>query len=298
MWAGQGIAIIGSPTMRNGQRPHGTRVEHVRLTVPSLPPGRPPLRICHLSDLHLRRRSTRQDGLADLVTERAPDLVALTGDVLVREASSARVAAALLPRLRGRLGTFACRGNGEMRRSERLSALRAMMADWGVELLVNESRMVRAESGTVLVGGLDDVSLGWPDSAAALSATEPADCALLLAHAPLAAHLAAAAHLVAGAHRTPAGRPPDVILSGHTHGGQIRVPLLWRAALPPFSAGFAGGLYAMPWGHLYVNRGFGTARTLPVRWHCPAEVAFIDLQGPPGATDASPGARPGNGRPG
>ena len=256
--------------MRNDHPLPGARVEHIRLAVPSLPPGRPPLRICHLSDLHLRRFTDRHERLAGLVGERSPDLVLLTGDVIVCGDRSPRVAAKLLPRLHGRCGTFACPGNGELRRGMRPTALKAMMADWGVDLLINESRTLDTEAGTILVGGLDDMSLGWPDSRAALARRTPVDCAMLLSHAPLAARM------------VPDEAGVDLVLSGHTHGGQIRVPLLWRVLLPSCCGGFTEGLYAMPWGHVYVNRGFGTTRLVPLRWRCPAEVAFIELNAPEG----------------
>lgn len=256
--------------MRNGDPLPGVRMECIRLTVPSLPPDRPPLSICHLSDLHLHRLKARHEGLAELVARRRPHLVMLTGDVVVRGRGSPRAAAKLLPRLRGACGTFACRGNGEVLRRMRPSALKAMMADWGVDLLINESCVLDTEVGKVLVAGLDDVSLGWPDSRAALRRAGNVDCAILLAHAPLAARM------------LPAYAPVDLVLSGHTHGGQIRIPFLWHALLPTNSGGFADGLYDMPWGRLYVSRGFGTGRLVPMRWRCPAEVTFIELRGPSG----------------
>ena len=260
--------------MKSGHPVPGTRVESIRLTVRTLPPGRPPLRICHLSDLHLRRFTNRHERLAELVAERRPDLVLLTGDVIMQGDRSPGTAAKLLPRLPGRHGTFACRGNAEIRRHTRPSALKAMMADCGVDLLINESRTLDTEAGTVLVSGLDDLSLGQPDFRAALEHDAPVDCSLLLAHAPLAARM------------VPANAEPDLMLSGHTHGGQVRIPLIWRALLPSCRGGFVAGLYEMPWGHVYVNRGFGTSRILPLRWRCPAEVAMIELSGPEeGAAD-------------
>jgi predicted MPP superfamily phosphohydrolase len=264
--------------MRNGDALLGARVERIRLTVPSLPPGRPPLSICHLSDLHLRRLTSRHERLAELVAERDPDLVLLTGDVLVRGDESPRATAKLLPRLRGRCGTFACPGNGELRRLMRPTALKSMMADRGVDLLVNESRVIDTPAGRLLVAGVDDLSLGWPDTRAALARRAPVDCAILLSHAPLAARMA------------PDGASVNLVLSGHTHGGQIRIPLLWRLLLPTCHGGFAAGLYETPWGHVYVNRGFGTGPLLPLRFRCPAEVAFIELSGPAG--DADGGLRP------
>jgi predicted MPP superfamily phosphohydrolase len=73
----------------------------------------------------------------------------------------------------------------------------------------------------------------------------------------------------------------DLVLAGHTHGGQIRVPLLWRAMLPDFHAGLVAGMYRRGGTNVYVSRGLGTSERLPLRLRCPAELTFFTVRGAP-----------------
>ncbi|KPK59910.1 MAG: hypothetical protein AMK73_08390, partial [Planctomycetes bacterium SM23_32] len=232
-----------------------------------LRPGRPPLRLAQLSDMHLRRLRPRHRRMVQLVAERRPHLLFLTGDILGRDDRSQELCKELLSELRAEHGVFACRGNREVRSLLRVATLRRAMAGWGVELLVNEHRDVRTDAGVVRVAAVDDLSLGWPSFAEALDGGADApDYTVLLSHAPLAARFIGAEDGV------------DLLLSGHTHGGQIRIPLLWRAVLPACTGPFHEGLYETDWGHVYVNRGFGTAPVLPLRWRCPAELTFFEVR--------------------
>lgn len=243
----------------------GFRVEEVRLASTSLRPDAPPLRFAHLSDLHLRVLRRRHERLVALVNERRPDFLCLTGDIIGHKAARWELYGDLLSQFECPSGVYACPGNWEVKSRERVSTLVAQMARWGVEMLVNECRIVETPSAQVCVSGIDDIARGWPDLLAALEGAGSADYAILLSHAPLAARLAAAEAGV------------DLVLSGHTHGGQIRIPLLWRLMLPSCHGGFPAGLYNMERGHLYVNRGFGGAAWLPLRFRCPAEVAFFEV---------------------
>ncbi|MFO8007147.1 MAG: metallophosphoesterase [Candidatus Brocadiia bacterium] len=244
-------------------RPHeGFVVEDYRLSAPSLP-GKP-LTVAHLSDLHLRATDQRLERMAAVVNERAPDLVAVTGDFITYHPRSRDTLRRLLRRLQPRKGIFACRGNWELQYGPRPAVLKEMLAAAGAELLVNESRLLEIEGSRVRVAGVDDPGKGWPDFAETLSG-QPGDYTILLAHAPLAAEFI-------GRHGG-----VDLMLSGHTHGGQVRIPLLWRALLPDFRAGMVAGLYRRPWGHVYVSRGFGGVGIGPIRFRCPAEVAFLQI---------------------
>jgi len=245
----------------------GFSTERVRLVADRLPADASALRFVHLSDLHLRALRPEHDRLVELIDTWAPDFIFLTGDLICGDPPRWPLVGELVGRMHATHGTFACRGNWEVESGPPVRELRRMMAGWGATLLVNESRRVRAGGGTVCVCGVDDLPTGWPDFEAALSGSAGADYVVLLSHAPLAARLA-------GRH----GRV-DLILSGHTHGGQIRVPLLWRMALPPCTGGFTAGLYRVGQTHLYVSRGFGANGPLPVRFRCPAEVTLFELDG-------------------
>ena len=121
----------------------------------------------------------------------------------------------------------------------------------------------------VRIAGLDDIVLGWPDFAAALHDDgQDADCTVLLTHAPLSDQL------------LPPAAQVDLVLSGHTHGGQIRVPGLWRRLLPRCTGGLSDGLHRVAHRWVYVNRGFGYAGPVRMRFRCPAEVTFVTLERP------------------
>jgi hypothetical protein len=244
----------------------GFALEEVSLTSPRLRPGGPSLCLAHLSDLHLRRVRDRHRRLVRLLKERRPDVLCLTGDIIARPPATWEACAELLPRLAEGQPTFACAGNWEADFRGRQAELRAMMAGWGVELLVNESRTLDTPAGPVRVAGVDDMALGWPSFQDALGGGDGTAYTVLLSHAPL------------GMRFLTDERRADLVLSGHTHGGQIRVPLLWRLFLPLGHGGFVADLHRVGGAQLYVSRGFGAAAWLPFRFRCPAEVAFIEVR--------------------
>ena len=248
---------------------HSFRIEHVELYHDVLRPGCCPLTIAHISDLHLRRWGPQHELLIETLDTHKVDLVCLTGDFITRRSASIGGVARLIEQMRCRYGVFASRGNWELAYGPPLRRLKSMMGKWGASLLVNESRTVSTQAGLVRVIGLDDLSCGWPDFEAALGSTaEPANLTVLLSHAPLAAIL------------LPGGHSVDLVLSGHTHGGQIRIPLLWHRLLPCCHGGFRDGLYERDALHIYVNRGFGSVGIVPLRFNCPAQVALLRILGP------------------
>jgi hypothetical protein len=76
---------------------------------------------------------------------------------------------------------------------------------------------------------------------------------------------------------TPVGRALSLVLSGHTHGGQIRIPLIGATELPPLGRKYVEGWFRFGNLQLYVNRGLGTVG-LPVRFNCPPEIALLTLR--------------------
>lgn len=219
----------------------------------------PVLTIAHLSDLHLRSF----DGLARRVVETTnrlePDLVAITGDLVSADAGLSALEE-LLEELAVGADRFAVEGNWDKSAVD-VDRLRAICASAGVRVLVDETAEIDVDGVRVWVTGVDDWVEGspaWPD---ALPAGRP-DRHLLLSHSP--------------AFRDrilDASRRPDLMLSGHTHGGQVRLPG-WAPVLPRGSRGYVSGWYADCPPHLYVSRGIGTS-SLPVRLFAPPEIAFF-----------------------
>lgn len=244
------------------------RVEEVEVRLPRLSGRGSGLTLAHLSDLHIRRWGGEHDRLVEVVRSRRVDMVLLTGDFLGGRPESLGLTCRLLEALRCEHGVFVCRGNWEAVRGPPVQALCERLSAAGAQLLVNESRTVRVRGVRVCVAGVDDLWRGSPDfDALSRGLDAGADCTVLLSHAPLAATM------------LPPGSSVDVVLSGHTHGGQIRLPWVWRFFLPPCHGGAADGLHRVGDVWLYVSRGFGVGGPLRVRFRCPAEVAFISVRG-------------------
>ena len=244
------------------------RLTEMELRHDALAAGGTPLTLVHLSDLHLRRWGREHEELARMVNGWDADFVFVTGDFLSRLPESLELTGRLVRQLRSRYGSFLCRGNWEVVWGPPLRRLKSRVQSWGAELLSNQSRLFHTRAGRVQVGGIDDLWRGAPDLEAACRPAEGgADLTILLSHAPLAATLLAPGHHV------------DVVLSGHTHGGQVRVPWLWRLFLPPGHGGFTDGWHEVNGVRLCVSRGFGTGGPLPFRFRCPAEVALFRVRG-------------------
>jgi predicted MPP superfamily phosphohydrolase len=227
----------------------------------------PPLTIAHLTDLHVRRIGRRERNLLAILEREKPDVVVITcdsvvdGDRLVpaRERQSGFTyarAGELYDRLRAPLGVWAVRGNWENVR--RLRDERGYYDGHGVGLLVNESHELRP--GVWLVG-LDDPE-GQPDIEEALRKIPPDAFTVALFHSP-------------ALFDDVAGRV-SLALAGHTHGGQVRLPLLPPFWLPDNCGRYLEGLYEDKSSKLYVSRGVGTS-VLPVRFLCRPEVAIFHV---------------------
>ena len=240
-------------------------VEKLQLSVAKIPPG-PGLRIVHLSDLHLRSLSNHFAAAATTINELRPDLILLTGDYL-DQARKLEGVLDFVRLLRSAGGIFAVQGNWEYWARLEGEPLRRQLAKEGVELLINERRDLLIRGIPLSILGID-----YPSASHGLEKIQQAATSnrlnIVLSHVPAFGHdrLASVA---------------DLILSGHTHGGQIRLPYIHPFYLPRFSAPFVSGLYRATDNHipLYVNRGMGTS-VLPVRLFCQPEIALLELHSP------------------
>ncbi len=242
-------------------------IERLHLTTSFLPTAADPLRFVHLSDLHLKKWRTRHGELARAVNEEDADFVAITGDLKARGRRTWDAVGRFLSAIRARHGVYVTRGNWEADAYKRVAELRKLCAEAGAVLLNNESRLLQTAPGPVRLCGLDDAARGWPSFAEAVPPDADATFTVLLSHASLTARFI---------------RPEtgvNLVLSGHTHGGQIRIPLLWRAALPTCTGDFAMGLYRREWGHVYVSRGYGSGGWITWRFRCPPEMAAFEVRG-------------------
>jgi len=223
------------------------------------------LTIAFVSDVHAGFYMTLADleQLGARLAALAPDLVCLGGDLIATRESEIRMLAPLLRLLEPPLGTFAVPGNHECfyLRGD-LSRWRSFLQDHGVRTLINEGVRVERDGASLWLAGVDDYGEGTPDQAAALSGRARDEPAVLLSHHPdYALHLPST--------------EVDLVLSGHTHGGQIALGP-W-APITHSRHGHRAGLYALEDAQLYVGRGVGVS-FLPLRIGSRPEVALLRLR--------------------
>ena len=261
-----GAAAVGAQAA--WWEPRSLEVTHHRLP---LPPRYASLRFVQITDLHLRGIGSLHRRVAAETRRARPDFALLTGDSVDRKYALPTLDA-FLALLDPRLPKYAILGNWEHWSRVDLRALAAVYERHNTRLLVNESAVHPHPAGPVAITGLDDL-VGAPDLRAAVHGVQPAAVRLLLAHSPAYRDIVAA-H--AGAIP---GEPLDVagitlMLSGHTHGGQIAVGG-WAPLVPPGSGRYVRGWFrgdgAPP---LYVSRGIGTS-VLPIRFGATPELAVF-----------------------
>ena len=217
------------------------RVTQEDLAFPNLPDAAHGLRIVHLTDLHRSHRT--KDALLRHVVERTnaacPDLVLLTGDYVTQDPADIKPCAEILSHLKARLGIYAVLGNHDYG-TDGPAMSRALTAV-GIRVLVNQS--ARLENGLQIVG-MDDDILGHPNLKKAFADIDPECPVIVLWHNP-------------GAAEKLTDRD-CVMLAGHTHGGQIRVPFVTAWKVRKIRAKhYLRGWFTLGKARLYVNRGVG-----------------------------------------
>ena len=233
-----------------------------------LPDSHEGLRIVQLSDIHLGLFTSVEEvqRAVDLANRLRPDVIALTGDYVTQSPSYIWPAARALGKLRARLGVFAVLGNHDFRvdADEVTRALRAQR----IRVLRNSHHALRDGGGTLWLVGVDDLWFSSDDLPAAMRSIPPNDPKILLCHNP-------------GGIGPAARLGIDLMLSGHTHGGQVRLPLLRSLYRSKPGERFVSG-----WNHLgetqiYVNMGIGKV-LVPMRVACPPEIGCLCLRRNPG----------------
>jgi predicted MPP superfamily phosphohydrolase len=232
--------------------------------VPGLPSALHGLRIAQVADVHLPgNQLAARAALAHLQRER-PQVVILNGD-MTESAKALDQVRDFAANARGSLGTVAVLGNWEYRAGAVGDVGRAAYRGAGVDLLVNQSKVMDLGGALLAIVGLDDTLMGKPDLAEARKNLVPGCTEIWVMHEPALADSLPAT-----------GYPrPLMLLAGHTHGGQIRIPLV--PPVKPLGAGrFLEGWYRDTPAPLYVSRGIGTTG-IPARFLCPAELPIFTL---------------------
>ncbi|MBV9850190.1 MAG: metallophosphoesterase [Armatimonadetes bacterium] len=263
--------------------PYALRVVHLEMRAPRLPHAFEGYTVCQVSDLHMRQMGRRERALRRLMPTLPPvDLVVLTGD-LIHTRRGIVPFLELAGSFAARDGLYAVFGNSEHKNGVRPHAFAERLAAHNITPLLNCHATVTRDGDQIALAGVDDPVSERDDLAAALHGVPDDRFTLLLMHSPDG---------IAGA----VARGVDVVLSGHTHGGQVRLPL-FGALLTHTILGrrmsegyYAGGRLRRAIGirpgrtQLYVTHGLGVSG-LALRFLAPPELTLITLRrGAPGLT--------------
>lgn len=237
-------------------------LERVEIKLERLPKKLDGFRVIHLSDIHHSpftnlEHITRTVKIANRLK---PDMFVLTGDYVSHETEFIAPVAEVLSKLEAEFGTHACLGNHDhwTDAEELIKCFRREK----INLLINEGFRLTARDSSFWLAGVDDYMVGKTDVPASLRGSFPDEMKMLLAHNPVIIRQAARFGI-------------DLMFSGHTHGGQVKVresknKLFARRKL-------TSGLHRRKNTQIYITRGIGTV-VLPVRYQCPPEISLIELK--------------------
>lgn len=249
--------------------PRWLEVRRTRIHVRRLPDVFNGLRIVLLTDLHVGATTTLRliRRAASLAMHERADLIALTGDFTTDSAQGFDDVFEALSSLSAPLGVYAVPGNHD--HTVGIGKwLRAAARQRNITDLTNAYVMHERLGARMCVAGIDDYREGIP--VLRLPPLQERDFTVLLAHAPEQAERS---------RRLDDGI--DLILSGHTHGGQVRLPWVGATINPSaFPDLYEEGLRRRPWTQVYTSRGIGTVG-LPVRFMARPEVAVLELSNTP-----------------
>ena len=240
--------------------PDAVVVNRLWLRLPRLDPAFEGYRLVQISDIHAGpyMGPDRLNRIVDLVNAERPYIMATPGAFVTDNQTFARTAlGAALRRLSARDGVVAVLGNHDHRFGA--EGLRALLAEGDILELSNRVHTVMRGDAALHFCGVDDVLARTDRLDQVIRALPPDGAAILLAHEPDFADLAAST-----------GRF-DLQISGHSHGGQINLPVLVRVVLPPYGRKYTRGLHWIEGMVLYVNRGVGML-TLPMRFRARPEI--------------------------
>ncbi|HYG52260.1 MAG TPA: metallophosphoesterase, partial [Flavobacteriales bacterium] len=229
-------------------------------------PGAAAVKCVQITDLHLNALMPFHREFIRRINAIRPDFIFFTGDMIDRR-KNLSLLEEFLENFDPQSAKAAILGNWEHWGKVETGEMRDLYERFGIDLIVNDAKIYSVGEKRILISGVDDFISGDPDIQKALSAYQPNDFHIVLSHCP--GYVDMIRQAIAPAKKA------DLILSGHTHGGQISlfgfVPIL-----PVGSGGYVKGWYPHPAGPLYVSRGIGTT-IVPLRFSAQAEISIFNL---------------------
>lgn len=243
------------------------KVNRVDVPCPGLPTALDRLRLGVMADFHVGDYVSPDfvARAAELMNSLEPDLILLPGDFVQNQDRQIEDCAKALSQLRAPLGTLACLGNHEYW----VDTGRAVetLAKAGIDTLVNQSRTIVHNDTPLAIAGLDSALRGRPNPAQALAEIPRNTPTLIMVHEPDYADTLATLP-----------QTPLLQISGHSHGGQVRLPIIGAPILPPLGQRYPIGLQTTPNSSHQIFTTTGVGDFYPIRLHCPPEVAVVRLR--------------------
>ena len=264
--------VLGAGGWSTEIEPNWIDVRRVQLPIRNLHPAFEGMTLAQISDLHVGGWMTRErlQYVVHKVNFLKPDYIVITGDFVTRAPQGhSELLTQVLGSLKANQDVFGVLGNHDHWTHSK--TIKDILRKSGVQELANSFHTIRKDGGILHLCGLDDAWVGAADVPGLLQKIPAKGAAILLAHEPDFADDYIKAKRF------------DVQLAGHTHGGQIRVPLVGPIHLPPYGEKYHNGRYhigstpaARPM-TLYVNRGVGMVWPY-VRFHCRPEITLFTLR--------------------
>ena len=269
-----GVSVAAVGTLGYARFIEAERLQTGRFTIPltTLTGGqRAPLKLLHLSDFHVSAVVSLEyiNAAISLSLAWKPDLICVTGDFITSRIENGEAYEKILQRLPAAAPTYATLGNhdggrwaGQRRGHSDEQWITGLLQRSGLTLLHNTATPVRVRDWTLNLVGVGDLWAGSFDPATAFRSPLVPQPTVLLSHNPdtkdaLLAH------------------PWDLMLSGHTHGGQLRLPLIGTPFAPVQDKRFVEGLHR--WNNRWLHITKGVGNVLGLRINCPPEVSFLTL---------------------
>ena len=267
VFAAGGLALYAGEIER-----HWVDVHQVEIRLGNLPEVFRGFRIAHMADFHYGEYSepTFIRSVVRMVNALRPDMIALTGDFISAGPMVMRISVDFAYHCADLLGRFECplkfaaMGNHDVLVS-RVDVTDALQSR-GIPVLHNNSIPIEKDGARFWLAGVADTIIGnGADLNAAIPRRREAskEPLILMAHEPDYADEVI-------------GSGVDLMLSGHTHGGQVRIPFMPPMNLPPMGKKYVEGHFSLSGLQLYVTRGIGTVE-VPFRFRCPPEITLITL---------------------
>ncbi|MCK5491400.1 MAG: metallophosphoesterase [Candidatus Pacebacteria bacterium] len=251
--------------------PNNIQVEKINIKIENLPEEFEGTKIVHLTDFHSKNFGEREKKVLEILDDINPDFVFITGDFIDHKTkdidSCQEFWRELGNKYQGKI--FGVLGNHEYWNNDAGSEfLKSLLNESGVVVLDNKNEKIFQGDEYIYLIGVGDPHTGNDNLEKAVTGVEKDIPKILLAHSP---------DIVNNSEDIEKEKV-DLILVGHTHGGQVKIPFLRPFWTPTENRGkYASGLFEINDTYLYVNRGIGTT-VLPIRFNCSLEVTMIELR--------------------